>query len=135
MALPEDCPDPERLDAWLSGTLPDDERGMLVAHLDACGSCREKLDRLLSAAEILGGLTPGAGDAGGGRGPALRAALASLKSELPGNPRTNQTTEHAPAGETTVAGSPPPRRATPGPREDVETVPEIARDPQPDRPL
>ena len=60
---------------------------------------------------------------GEGRGPALRAALASLKGELPGNPRTNQTTEHAPAGETTVAGSPRPRRATPDPREDVETVP------------
>ena len=117
MALAEVCPETERLDAWVSGTLPDDERGMLVAHLDACGSCREKLDRLLSAAEILGGLTPGAGDVGGGRGPALRAALASLKSELPGNPSTNQTTEHAPAGETTVAGSPPPRRATPGPRD------------------
>jgi len=80
MALPDVCPDTERLDAWLAGTLPDDERGMLVAHLDACVSCREGLDRLVSAAEILRGLTPGAGDVGGGRGPALRAALASLKS-------------------------------------------------------
>jgi tetratricopeptide (TPR) repeat protein len=121
MALPEVCPEAERLDAWVRGTLPDDERGMLVAHLDACGSCREKLDRLLSAAEILGGLTPGAGDAGGRRGPALSAALASLKSEVANSSSTNQTTEHAPVGETTVAGSPSSRRAAPGPRERAES--------------
>jgi eukaryotic-like serine/threonine-protein kinase len=122
--MPEVCPEGERLDAWVSGTLADDERGMLVAHLDACGSCRDKLDRLLSAAEILGGLTPGAGDFAGGRGPALRAALAALKGEMPGSSRTNETTEHAPPWETTDAGSPRTRRATPGHREDGETVPE-----------
>ena len=97
MASPEVCPEAERLDAWLRGSLPADEREMLVAHLDACPSCREKLDRLLSAAEILGGLTPGAGDAGRGRGPALSAALASLKRDVPENAMTNQTTEHVPA--------------------------------------
>jgi serine/threonine protein kinase/regulator of sirC expression with transglutaminase-like and TPR domain len=122
MALPEDCPGPERLDAWLSGTLPDDERGLLVAHLDACASCREELDRRLPAVEVLGGLTPGAGGLGEARGPALGAALASLKRESPADPQANQTTERAPAGETTVAGSPPPRPTTPGPREDVKFV-------------
>ncbi len=81
MALPEICPDAKRLDAWLSGSLPEAERESLVAHLDACVSCREKLDRLVSAAEILGGLTPGAGDAGELRGPALPGALATLKGE------------------------------------------------------
>ena len=34
----------------------------------------------------------------------FRAALASLKGEMPGNSRTNQTTEHAPAVETTSPG-------------------------------
>jgi tetratricopeptide (TPR) repeat protein len=118
MTSPEVCPEAERLDAWLRGSLPSDERDMLVTHLDTCPSCREKLDRLLSAAEVLGGLTPGAGDAGEGRGPALSAALASLKSDMSGNPSTNQTTEHAPVGEkTTVAGSPPLRRSTSGPQD------------------
>ncbi len=121
MALADNCPETERLDAWVSGTLPDDEREVLVAHLDACGPCREKLDGLLSAAEILGGLKPGAGDDGGGRGPALRAALASLKRELSGNPSSNQTTEHAPAMQTTVAGSPPLSRSTPGSRDPTES--------------
>ena len=120
--MPEVCPEAERLDAWACGTLADDERGMLVAHLDACESCRDKLDRLLSAALILGGLTPGAGDVAGGRGPALWAALATLKGEIPESPRTSDTTEHAPAGETTDSDSAPPRRATPGHRRDGETV-------------
>ena len=123
MALPEDCPGPDRLDAWLSGTLSDDERGPLVAHLDACASCREELDRRLPAAEVLGGLTPGAGGLGEARGLALGAALASLKRESPADPKANQTTEHATAGETTVAGSPQQRPTTPGPCEAVEFVP------------
>jgi len=125
MAFPEICPDAERLDAWVSGGLPEDEREILVAHLDACASCREKLDKLLSPAEILGGLTPGAGDVGGLRGPALRGALASLKGELPGNARSNQTTEHAPAEETTVESVPSARGKSPrriGPYEVIERV-------------
>ena len=125
MALPEICPDAKRLDAWLSGSLPDAERESLVAHLDACVSCREKLDRLVSAAEILGGLTPGAGDAGGLRGPALPGALASLKGELPLNARSNQTTEHAPAAETTVESVPRARGESPrqiGPYTVIERV-------------
>ena len=108
--------------AWLSGTLPDEERVTMVAHLDACVSCREVLDRLLSATEVLGGLTPGKGDVGADRGPALRAALASLKGEVQGGPRANRSTEQAPAGETTVVESPRPTRAAPRPREDGETV-------------
>ena len=31
MASPEDCPGPKRLDAWLSGTLPDDEQAEALA--------------------------------------------------------------------------------------------------------
>jgi len=121
MASLEDCPGPERLDAWLSGTLPNDERGPLVAHLDACASCRDELDRRLPAAEVLGGLTPGAGDPGEGRGPALEAALASLKRDLPGDPKADQTTEYAPAGETTIAGSSGPAGRI-GPYDVIERV-------------
>ncbi len=123
MALSEACPGLGRLEAWLSGALPDDERGPLVAHLDACASCRDELDRRLPAVEVLGGLTPGAGEPGEGRGPALRAALASLKRELPSDPKANQATEHTPVGETTIAESQETGRTTPGPREDVEFVP------------
>jgi hypothetical protein len=66
----------------------------MIAHLDACVSFRDVLDRLLSAAEVLGGPTPGKGDGGANRGP----ALASLKGAVPDGPRANQPTEHAPAG-------------------------------------
>ena len=132
MALAEVCPDPERLHAWLSGALPDDERVTMVAHLDACVSCREVLDRLVSAAEVLGGLTPGKGDIGAHRGPALRAALASLKGEAQGGPRANRSTEQAPAGETTAVESPRSTRPAPRPREDGETVP-VERAGCPDR--
>ena len=102
MALPEICPDAKRLDAWLSGSLPDAERESLVAHLDACVSCRE-IERLAPGmhrgfrgrAPGRGGLTPGAGDAGG-----LSRSRPSGRLGSEGRAAgtgANQTTEHAPA--------------------------------------
>jgi serine/threonine protein kinase/Tfp pilus assembly protein PilF len=122
MATPDDCPDPDRLDAWLSGTLAHDDRGALVAHLDACASCREELDRRLPAAEVLGGLTPGAGEPGEGRGPAFGAALALLKGKPSGEPQSHDTTEHATAGDETVADSRQSDRRTPSALNDVEVT-------------
>ena len=40
----ESCPEPARLKDLIDGSLPDDERTVLVAHLDACSSCQRALE-------------------------------------------------------------------------------------------
>lgn len=101
----ENCPGPERLQEWLAGALPEDQREALATHIEICAPCREEVERLLSATEVLGGLTPGAGDSGEFRGPALGPALDALKQTARPNPRDHDTTEHSPKGASTAVGS------------------------------
>ena len=44
----------DKLDAYASGELPQDQRGGVASHLESCGQCREALGRLRRLALVLG---------------------------------------------------------------------------------
>ena len=44
----------DKLDAYSSGELPQDQKGQVALHLESCGQCREALDRLRRLALVLG---------------------------------------------------------------------------------
>src|SRR5262245_36931692 len=51
MATPKVCPEPERLQALVEGTLPLPAQSELMQHLEDCESCQEKLDKLAAGKE------------------------------------------------------------------------------------
>jgi serine/threonine protein kinase/Tfp pilus assembly protein PilF len=99
------CPDPALLTAFVEGTLADDAAIQLAQHLDGCDGCRERLERLPAASDLLAAWRPGVAADSSERSPALQRVLFRLKA---GSPLDR------PAGDTEPAAEPPTAADTVG---------------------
>jgi serine/threonine protein kinase/Flp pilus assembly protein TadD len=81
MPSPQQCPDRERLTAFLKGVLSADQESALVAHLDACALCRELVDAEISTIDFARGLKPRVGPDESPPGTALRRVLDAMKHD------------------------------------------------------
>jgi tetratricopeptide (TPR) repeat protein len=126
------CPDPERLQALVAGSLTAVERDAVASHADDCEACRAAIVALFHSAR--------------GRG----AAGAGVESTVHAHPATDETAHADPAtAQTLASGSArtgPPAELAPGTRVDryviehrlgagAMGVVHAARDPELDRPV
>jgi tetratricopeptide (TPR) repeat protein len=77
------CPDPTLLAAFLKGRLAEADETVVVTHLDACHPCRERLDQLSNASELLGDRKPRMRPRPDQAEPELERVVAQLKAQDP----------------------------------------------------
>jgi WD40 repeat protein/tRNA A-37 threonylcarbamoyl transferase component Bud32 len=94
MTAPLSCPDPDRLRQMLADNLPPAEQAELVAHLDGCSLCQQRLEDLAGANPVLLEAARTLADAGPVREAGLQRILDHLKSD------SNPTTLYAPPNRT-----------------------------------
>src|SRR5262249_15024676 len=81
MAVPDPCPPAERLRALLDETVPADEQGELIAHVEGCAGCQRALEELAGADQALLTAAGSLRTAATVHGPHLRRALDSINSD------------------------------------------------------
>ncbi len=104
MSRRPNCPDADRLEALLRGTLPPDDEAALIAHLDACDLCRAAMDERFAAEAFPTGMRPDLDGADPQSRSELRRVLSALRGPGP-EPDANDVTSSGieSSGDTTSA--------------------------------
>lgn len=80
------CLDQKQLRGLQEGALSEADQAVVIAHLDVCSLCRERLDRLDTRSDFLEGIPADLKLGASRKDPLLEWALAELKARPPAKP-------------------------------------------------